>query len=196
MIDLFELPGFLDAAAREELVAELREAAGAPATVLSQEAGGAVRQGTRKTTRLPVSDQTRERVRQLLMEARPALEQHFRIKLGECEDPQFLRYEEGDFFVPHQDGNTPLIYDHSRFRRVSTVLFLSPRSEDPVEGTYGGGSLVLHGHYYTHPNLRADASRDPGTLVAFRSETTHEVTPVTHGVRYTVACFFRAADAP
>lgn len=27
------------------------------------------------------------------------------------------------------------------------------------------------------PNLRVDAPADPGTLVAFRSETTHEVTP-------------------
>jgi len=28
-------------------------------------------------------------------------------------------------------------------------------------------------------------------LVAFRSETTHEVTPVTHGERYSIASWFR-----
>ena len=39
---------------------------------------------------------------------------------------------------------------------------------------------------------RATATAQPGTLVTFRSETTHEVTPVTHGVRYTIATWFRA----
>ena len=32
---------------------------------------------------------------------------------------------------------------------------------------------------------------EPGTLVAFRSETTHEVTPVTHGERYSIVSWFR-----
>ena len=36
-----------------------------------------------------------------------------------------------------------------------------------------------------------DAAEHPGSLVTFRSETTHEVTPVTHGVRYTFATWFR-----
>jgi predicted 2-oxoglutarate/Fe(II)-dependent dioxygenase YbiX len=31
----------------------------------------------------------------------------------------------------------------------------------------------------------------PGTLVAYRAETTHEVTPLTHGERFTVATWFR-----
>jgi SM-20-related protein len=196
MIDLLEVSGFLDQAALESLVSELREAAGAPATVLSQEAGGKVIGAVRKSTRITVTPETNERVKRLLMAGKPALEAHFGVELGECEDPQFLRYEEGDYFVPHQDGNTPLVHDASRFRRISTVLFLSPRSEEPGDGAYGGGSLVLHGNYRTHPNLRIETDADPGTLVAFRSETTHEVTMVTHGVRYTVACFFRAPGAP
>lgn len=195
MIDLLEVSPFLDPTELQELLAELQTAAGAPATVLSQKEGGAVHQSVRKSTRIAVSPETRDRVKGWLMEAKEALEAHFRTPLGECEDPQFLRYETGDYFVPHQDGNTPLVHDQSRFRRVSTVLFLSPRSDEPRDGAYGGGSLVLHGHYRTDPTLRVDAPADPGTLVAFRSETTHEVTPVTHGVRYTVACFFRAPDA-
>jgi predicted 2-oxoglutarate/Fe(II)-dependent dioxygenase YbiX len=35
------------------------------------------------------------------------------------------------------------------------------------------------------------AQAAPGSLVAFRAETTHEVTTVTHGVRYTIATWFR-----
>jgi SM-20-related protein len=36
-------------------------------------------------------------------------------------------------------------------------------------------------------------STAPGTLIAFRSETTHEVTMVTHGLRYSIATWLRGA---
>jgi SM-20-related protein len=190
VVDLLEIEGFLDAAMLAELVAELDAAAGSAATVLSPEAGGTVQAAVRKTTRVAVSPETRERVRQQLMRRKAEIEEHFGVTLAECEDPQFLRYQEGDFFVPHQDGNTPMVWDDSRFRRISAVIFLSEKSEEPAEGTYGGGSLTFHGAY---PNYgeRVAASAAPGSLVTFRAETTHEVTPVTHGVRYTVATWFR-----
>jgi predicted 2-oxoglutarate/Fe(II)-dependent dioxygenase YbiX len=34
----------------------------------------------------------------------------------------------------------------------------------------------------------------PGTLVAFPSETTHEVTPITHGERLSIVSWYRAAE--
>jgi SM-20-related protein len=47
-------------------------------------------------------------------------------------------------------------------------------------------------------DLRAPADSDklrvsgkPGILVAFRSETTHEVTPVTHGERLSIVSWYR-----
>jgi SM-20-related protein len=190
VIDLLEIDDFLDPAAVAALVAELGEASGGPATVLSREAGGAVHSTVRKTTRVAVSPATRERVKQRLLERKPQLEAHFGVELAGCEDPQFLRYDEGDFFVPHQDGNTPMVYDDSRFRRISAVIFLSEKSDAPADGTYGGGSLVFHGPY-TGPTERVAAQAAPGSLVAFRAETTHEVTTVTHGVRYTIATWFR-----
>src|SRR5687767_1637114 len=111
------------------------------------------------------------------------------MNLTEFEAPQFLRYETGDFFVPHQDGNTPMIYDESRFRKISVVIFLSTPSDEPEPETYGGGSLVFHGPFTTNERLPLNPA--PGTLVAFRSETTHEVTQVTHGERYTIVTWFR-----
>jgi predicted 2-oxoglutarate/Fe(II)-dependent dioxygenase YbiX len=118
------------------------------------------------------------------------IQEHFGVELTGCELPQFLRYEEGDFFVAHQDGNTPLVYDDTRFRKVSAVIFLSTPSEEVEPETYGGGALVFHGPF-SEPDLRVPVRPAPGTLIAFRSETTHEVVPVTHGERYTVVSWFR-----
>lgn len=190
MIDLYQIEGFLDPATRAELVAELDRAAGAPATVLSAQMGGTVHSTVRRTTRVAVSAETRALVRERLMERKGEIEAHFGVAVTECEEPQFLRYETGDFFVPHQDGNTPMVYDDSRFRRISCVIFLSQKSEEPAPDTYGGGALVFHGPY-NRPDVRVAAGAEPGSLVTFRAETTHEVTPVTHGVRYTVATWFR-----
>jgi SM-20-related protein len=144
----------------------------------------------RRTTRIACPAEVSERIRARLISRKAELETHFALSLSDCEAPQFLRYETGDFFVPHQDGNTPLVHDHSRFRRISVVLFLSAPSAEPIEGTYGGGALVLHGSYAS-PTAPVSVNPEPGTLVAFRSETTHEVRPVTHGERYTIVSWFR-----
>jgi SM-20-related protein len=77
-------------------------------------------------------------------------------------------------------------------RLVSLVVFLNRESETRQPDAYCGGSLVF-------TNLRpgpGDLKKfhlpgEPGTLVAFRSETTHEVTPVTHNERYSIVSWFR-----
>jgi len=193
MVDLFEIESFLDAETLAAVVAELHRVGGAPATVLGERPGGELRPMVRKVTRLAVSSETSALITKLLLARKPALEAHFEVALGVCEEPQFLRYEPGDFFVAHQDGNTPLVWDDSRFRRVSAVILLNEQSEEPGPATYGGGSLVFHGPY-TGPDLRVTArSTAPGTLITFRSETTHEVTMVTHGLRYSIATWLREA---
>ena len=186
MIDFLEIPNVLDAAACAALRAELGAAGGSAAALL----GGEVRPLVRRVTRVAAAVETSERVTQLIMAQKGALEHHFGVALSACEPPQFLRYQEGDFFVPHQDGNTPLIHDNSRFRKISVVLFLSPQADRPAPDSYGGGALVLHGPYLG-PTLRVAMPNAPGTLVAYRAETTHEVTPVTHGERFTIASWFR-----
>jgi len=188
MIDLYEIDAFFDADTLAHVLGEMERAAGAPATVLGGD-GGLVHTAVRRTTKVAVPPEVRELVRRRLMERKPEIEAYFGAPLGECESPQFLRYEEGDYFVPHQDGNTPMVWDESRFRRISAVMFLNPRTNAPADGAYGGGELVFHA-----ANLRVPAGARPGSLVAFRAETTHEVTPVTHGVRYTIATWFRAPE--
>lgn len=190
MADLLVIKDFLDAATREEIVSEMRLAGGDAATVYGKEAAGAVEPRVRKVTRLAVSPETHERVRRQLLDGKKAIEEHFGITVSVCEEPQFLSYKPGDFFVAHQDGNTPLIFDDSRFRKVSVIIFLSRRSAEPAPDTYGGGALVIHGTY-SNPTFRLPVHAEPGTLVAFRAETTHEVTPVEHGVRYTIVSWYR-----
>lgn len=185
MVDLLVIKDFLDARTREELVVELRWAGGGPATVYGQAAAGAVNPRVRRVARIVVSPETRERVMQRLLDGKGKIEEHFGITLSKCEEPQFLRYETGDFSVAHQDGNTPLIYDQTRFRKVSIVLFLSPQAEEPAPDTYVGGALLVH-EPYPNSDLHIPVVAEPGTLVAFRAETTHEITPVLHGVRYTI----------
>ena len=187
MIDVLQIENLLDDAACAAMRAQLRAAAGAAAGLLGVEG---TRPLVRSATRLKMPPALSARVTALLMGQKEKLERHFAVALGECEEPQFLRYQAGDFFVPHQDGNTPLIHDDSRFRKVSVVLFLSRRSEQPSPESYGGGELVLHGPY-GGPALRVPVDAQPGTLVAFRAETTHEVTPVTHGERFTIVSWYR-----
>ena len=183
MFDLLVIDDFFDAATREEILAELRNADAAAATVYGSSAGAAVQPRVRSVRRVDVPAELHELVSRRFLEYKPEIEQHFAITLDSCEPPQFLRYEPGDFFVAHQDGNTALLRDESRFRRISIVVFLNTG--------YDGGVLTLHGSYPDY-NVRHPIVGHPGALVAFRSETTHEVTPVTEGERYTIVSWYRS----
>ena len=190
MIDQLVIPDFLDAAEREQLISEMLSAEGGPSTVYGKEASGVVDSLVRKVTRLNVSQATSERIARKLLDRKGEVESRFALRVSTCEEPQFLRYRAGDFFVAHQDGNTPVLLDDSRFRKVSVVIFLNRQSEEPAPGTYGGGSLVFHGAYPDF-GLRFPADNTPGNFLAFRAETTHEVVPVTRGERYTIISWYR-----
>lgn len=190
----FLIRNFFDAQTCEKLLAELRSAQSSPATVYSDAASSAINERVRRATRIIPSVETTEFIKSQLLERKQAVEEHFQISVSDCEDPQFLRYGVGDFFVAHQDGNTTLLrFDRERIRSISVVIFLSNQSDVAERGNYCGGSLILH-------ELGANVSRadrgihlygELGTLVAFRPETTHEVTPVTHGERYSIVCWYR-----
>ena len=183
---LFIIKQFFDPLACEEIVAELRSLEGSAATVYGRTTSGSIEQNVRKTLRVKPSDETVELVIRRLWECKEAIEKHFAVTLNECEEPQFLRYREGDFFVAHQDGNTGLLRQDTELRLISTVIFLSRESEAPEPDAYCGGALV-----FSDLRNRFHMRGEPGTLVAFRAETTHEVTPVTHGERYSIASWYR-----
>ena len=185
--NLFLLRNFLDAETCAKLKAELTEAPTTQAPVYIQGTEGFVHDTIRKTTSVHPADDTFTDVHERLLRQKSALEQHFGEALHDCERPQFLRYEEGDFFVRHQDGNTrQLDFDHLRVRRISIVVFLNDFSVEPRSGCFSGGVLNFYDQTQTF-----GLEGETGLLVAFTAETFHEVLPVTSGERFTIISWFR-----
>jgi SM-20-related protein len=192
--ELFLVRDFLDAKTCEAIIAEISSAWGGPATVYREGATTPIDESLRKTTRRMLSPATTEFVRQRLLEQKEAIERHFQISLNDCEEPQFLFYKEGDFFVAHQDGNSEqLEYDHLRIRRISVVIFLATQTAEPSANAYCGGSLVFFeaGSDTDRKELGFHLTGEMGLFVAFRSETVHEVPPVTYGERYSIVSWYK-----
>jgi predicted 2-oxoglutarate/Fe(II)-dependent dioxygenase YbiX len=190
---LFLVRDFLDPQQCAAVRDEARAAAGHPAPVYIEGAEGNVHENVRKTSSLEVSAATVANVERRLRELREEIGGHFDLSLNGCEPPQFLRYGEGDFFVRHQDGDTDQIeFDHLRVRKVSVVIFLNGGADEPSDETFGGGELLIYraGEETGAGPLVFPIPGEPGLLVAFRSDTVHEVTPVTRGERFTVVSWF------
>jgi SM-20-related protein len=185
--NLFLLRNFLDADMCAKLRAELVLSPTTQAPVYIEGAEGTIHETVRKTTSLHPAAETISEIHERLLVLKSALESHFRLQLTDCERPQFLRYENGDFFVRHQDGNTKqLDFDHLRIRRISIVVFLNDFASEPQEGCYSGGLLNFYDEQSVY-GLRGET----GLLVAFAAETLHEVSPVTSGERFTIISWFR-----
>jgi predicted 2-oxoglutarate/Fe(II)-dependent dioxygenase YbiX len=112
---------FFSEAECDAIVEELTAASADAATVYGVSNEGTVDARVRRTKQVMPSEGTRVQIHQRLEAFREPLAHFFGIALTSCEAPQFLRYESGDYFVMHQDGNTPLIRDDSRHRRVSAT---------------------------------------------------------------------------
>ena len=184
--DLFVVPEFFEPRLCETILGELKSLEGSAATVYGRSGSGSIEANVRRTLRLEPLDQTVGFVTYRLLTAKDAIEKHFAVTLNECEAPQFLRYRVGDFFVAHQDGNTGMLRLETESRLISTLIFLSRESMWPEADAFCGGSLV-----FSDLHDRFHVPAEPGMLVAFRSETTHEITPVTHGERYSIASWYR-----
>lgn len=177
----------------EQIVNELSALEGRSSLVYGRSESGVVHEGTRRSLRLTPAAETVELITDSLLACMDQVARHFELTLCECEETQFLRYQKGDFFVAHQDGNTGMLRLDTERRLVSTVIFLSREVQSPAEGrnVYCGGSLVFTNQRVAPEHAKFHMRAEPGTLIAFRSETTHEVTPVTHGERYSIVSWYR-----
>ncbi len=189
--NLCMVKGFFEARMCDEIIAELSRFPAAPATTYGRSTSGSIDETVRRTAQVKPSTETVEQVRKRLADRRKEIGAHFGTDLGDVEDPQFLRYRVGDFFVAHQDGNTGLLrLDRERSRKVSVIIFLNSQSDMPEAGSYSGGSLVFSEWRPGRTSGELRLSGEAGTLVAFASDTTHEVIPVTRGERYSIVSWY------
>ena len=191
---LFVAKDFFDADLCSKLMSEVRSGTDHAATVGIKGTTYGVDENVRKTKWAEVSTATVSDVEGRLLALRPMLEKHFNVTLSGCQEPQFLVYREGDFFRAHRDSKRePDAAEFTKERQVSAVVFLNDESEVAGPDVYGGGSLTFYG-LMDEPQGKSigfPLVGEAGLLVAFRPELVHEVTPVTHGERYTVVTWFR-----
>jgi SM-20-related protein len=197
-LGLFILPRFLDADSCVELCRQMAAAPAEKATVVEPHGEECLDLQSRKVDSSILPKEITAPLKQRLLEMQPALEQHFGIRLGGCESPEYLVYHPGDFFKPHRDGGGAEVNEEIRRRRVSVVIFLNQESPEPAEGAYGEGQLTFYG-LLEGPQWKKCAfplAAEPGLLIAFPSDKWHEVKPVSHGRRFTVVTWFRAPQTP
>ncbi|HWP44750.1 MAG TPA: 2OG-Fe(II) oxygenase [Blastocatellia bacterium] len=193
-LGLFTIKNFLSADLCEALVREARSSVHAPS--LTYINGASLVDDTfRRARDARVSKQSRLMVRDRLLAIRPKLEEHFSVRLEGCEKPDFLVYNEGDFFRLHRDTGEPDDPDCPealKRRKVSIIIFLNRHVDEYEPGCYSGGSLSLYG-LIDRPLWKGygfSLEGQPGLLIAFRSDTYHQVVPVTRGERYTIVSWF------
>lgn len=189
--NLHLVENFFDAEVCRELITEMRSADAAAALTYGK-GEAVVDERVRQANRLSVSQESVVFVSYQLEKQRGLLAKVFQTELAAFEEPEFLCYRVGDFFVAHQDGNTGLVnLDTDRRRRISVSIFLNTQSRDPRPESYCGGSLIFSDW---RTNKRQEVVGQAGMLLAFPSETTHEVTPVTYGERYAIVSWYGVSD--
>lgn len=141
----------------------------------------------RKTRQVIISEETHHKHLSLLMSFKSQIEQFFDLTLSGCESPQFLKYETGDYFKPHQDRGHKTNQEAYE-RKVSLILFLN-------QSDYEGGHLVFYDLLPKHPvfgkkSVGLPLKVEPGLFIAFHPDILHEVKPVTKGQRYSIVSWY------
>jgi len=188
-VGLFTLRGFLDPEICTRLRAEAAAAKKVPGAVGGEGDEYRIDRASRSTGIADVSEEAQGVVAERLSAVIPDIARHFEIEVEGRQSLQFLVYGKGDFFEAHRDRNdSDGAAAFSAKRRVSVVAFLNGESTEPRDGTYGGGSLTFYGLLGGERGKQVGLPLvgEDGLLVAFESGTTHAVTPITHGERYTV----------
>lgn len=178
---------FLTRTERDALCVEMRQADRYPATIgLNREY--VVKPEVRTTSRVRVDSGWTSLILSRLEDWKPRLAAHFGLELENCREPQFLAYSLGDFFLPHRDyGAGAYATIHAKRARLSTVILLNP-------GEYEGGVLTLH--EVGVPGSKLEIRGRPGQVIAFHPLVLHEVTPVTRGERFSIACWYEGTPEP
>jgi SM-20-related protein len=190
-LGLFVRRGFLSGVECMDLRQEMSRSKSIPATVIDQ-SGERLDPYARSTHWVAVGHEIKRPIQQRIAALQPEIEEHFRVTLSHMEE-HYLLYKPGDFFHAHRDSQPDAANTTVAQRKVSAILFLNDAVDEPRENAYCGGALTLYGMlgFSGSDELGLSVKGEAGLLVAFRSDTLHNVTAITNGERYTVAVFFR-----
>lgn len=192
-LGIYTEEGFLGREACESLKASVRAGSRERARVYEGGTDYVLNESRRSAVKVNVNASAASAVKEKLLAKCEEFSRRFGVEVVDCQEPTFLVYRPGDFFEPHRDytenQNAP---DHVRRRRVSAVVFLGDETAGDVKGEYDGGSLAFYG-LLKDPRCRhvgIPVRGKAGTLVAFRSDVLHQVSPVTQGERFTIVSWF------
>src|SRR5437660_517448 len=104
-LGLFVCKNFLEQELCTRCCREINEAAQANATIVGTNETDVLDETIRKVKWADVSATTVLPVEARLLALIPTLERHFNVTLTGCERPNFLTYQEGDFYQVHIDSD-------------------------------------------------------------------------------------------
>jgi predicted 2-oxoglutarate/Fe(II)-dependent dioxygenase YbiX len=192
---VLRVPAFMSAHYCQELCAAAKAGRAESAVVITA-SGPKHDEYIRKTDTIEVPSHLIDTFVEKVQDSRKMLENEFRLKLGALENPAVLAYGRGGHFLPHIDSSDdPEMPSYIRNRAVSLVLFLNSPSAALRDGAYGGGTLTFFrvSRGTTPGECRVPVVGEAGTLVVFPSHWHHGVTPVQHGMRWTLVTWIAGA---
>lgn len=164
--------GFLDLEACAALVAEI-DARPSVAAGVHRKGDKYVDDSVRRAEAGLLSPERRDALEARWLAVGQRVAGQFGCSVSQAHDTHSVHYRKGDFFAPHADQSDPEVPEGTLPRLLSIIVFLN-------EG-FGGGILKLY-----EGNDCAAVPARTGSLVVFRSDLFHEVSPVTSGERYTL----------
>jgi PKHD-type hydroxylase len=100
--------------------------------------------------------------------------ENFKYNISDLDYANFLTYNTGMFYLPHNDVDSNTNSPTHR-RKLTVILQLSDESD------YKGGNIILY-----HDLKPCIMPRKKGSIIVFDSSATHCVSKITEGTRYSL----------
>ena len=130
-----------------------------------------------------------DRIWPYMLEANEGAGWKYDIKAAE--NMQITRYKKGGFYKFHKDGigdhlsahDVPdNLFVHGRVRKLSMTVLLNDN--------YEGGEFQFATYDGEECIIETPEFNKTGSIIVFPSSTTHRITPVTKGIRYSLVVWF------
>jgi len=141
----------------------------------------------RKTQTCEVNNESHKVIAEKILSIKPTLEAFFNEQYSRTwEEPKFLEYKKGDYFLPHTDEQA--------HRKLNISIYLNNQTQmpEPSNRNYTGGELKIY-NLVQSPKWKNRGFSIPGIqgmLIAYPANLIHEVTVVETGYRYAIVSRF------